>query len=65
MVLNEKTARPTNVDKIRAMSDEELAEFIESQRVCQICHRKMNNCFPGDISHWLQQPALEEGEQRV
>lgn len=63
MVL-EKTAK-TNADRIRAMSDEELAEFIESQRVCQICRRKMNNCFPEDISRWLQQPAPEEGEQNV
>lgn len=55
----------TNAERIRAMSDEELAQFIEDQRVCQICHRRMNNCFPGDVFQWLQQPATEEGEQNV
>lgn len=47
----------TNADRIRAMSDEELADFIESQRVFQICGRRMNNCFPGAIEAWLQQPT--------
>lgn len=51
----------TNADHIRAMSDEELAEFIENQRVCRICRRRMNNCFPMDVETWLAQPAKEEG----
>lgn len=34
--------RPTNADRIRAMSDEELAEFIENDPMYDICP---NDCF--------------------
>ena len=50
---------PTNADHIRSLNDEELAEFIASQRVCQICHRRLNNCFPEDVGNWLRQPWEE------
>ncbi len=49
----------TNADRIRAMRDEELASFIEDQRVCNICHRRINSCFPQKVLDWLQQPAKE------
>lgn len=55
----------TNADRIRAMSDEELAVFLESSRGClsdDDCeygvHATPENC----IKHWatwLQQPAKE------
>lgn len=44
----------TNADRIRAMSDEELAEFLST---------KLNDDFYGcpDLTlQWLQQPAEEE-----
>lgn len=56
----------TNADHIRAMSDEELAVFLESSRGCPTdddCeygdHATPENC----IKHWdtwLQQPAKED-----
>lgn len=54
---------PTNADRIRAMSDEELAEFIQGQRVCNICHRRMNNCFPSDVESWLREPVKEDDHE--
>lgn len=55
----------TNADRIRAMSDEELAVFLESSRGCPSdddceygVHATPENC----IKHWatwLQQPAKE------
>ena len=59
----------TNADRIRAMSDEELAEMLLSACVYrEFCHgciaeKDMPNC-PGEIlgkwEEWLKQPA--EGE---
>lgn len=56
----------TNADRIRAMSDEELAVFLESSRGCPSdddceygVHATPENC----IKHWttwLQQPAEED-----
>jgi hypothetical protein len=54
----------TNADRIRAMSDEELAEFLvewENASVCTAecyahCKHECNKC----IEKWLKQPA--EGE---
>lgn len=54
----------TNADKIRAMTDEELAEFISDvSRACQDsycgnCFRcKFPWCSSVDTETWLQQPA--------
>ena len=48
-----------NADKIRAMSDEELKEFICSNSQCKFCKfERWGRC---DLLEWLQQPA-EEGE---
>ena len=60
----------TNADRIRAMSDEELAKWIRGRscrHCCDMCMRSKNrtcasrdgNCITGIID-WLQQPA--EGE---
>lgn len=53
----------TNADKIRAMSDEELAEFISSIPMCVGEDEDLNceidvckECF----LKWLQQPAEED-----
>ena len=55
----------TNADRIRAMSDEELAEFIKHIKVrAAFCKAVGNNdAFEALCSaEWLQQPA-EEGER--
>lgn len=53
--------RMTNADRIRAMSDEELADFLEGINACSNCAKRGNSCFPHwDVLEWLQQPA-EEG----
>lgn len=63
---------PTNADRIRAMSDEELVLFLDGfsgrcldcaedakNKSCQI-YKEGHYCRPQDIMEWLQQPA--EGE---
>ena len=60
---------PTNADRIRSMSDEELAEFLCSFRSCDadeyICEgcKAAKYCRAGHTGtiDWLQQPA-KEGE---
>ena len=53
----------TNADRIRAMSDEELAAFLNSTEVCD--GHPLENCSLATISceacilKWLQQPAKE------
>lgn len=62
------TEKPqTNGDRIRAMSDEELAEFIcgvFDDDDDDICGKFINGCFipcydQYSIKEWLQQPADE------
>ena len=62
---------PTNADRIRSMSDEELAEFLLEWISCDkegfMCHPKEykeggkcnGRCVAGRID-WLRQPAEEE-----
>ena len=53
---------PTNADRIRAMSDEELAEFIKHIKVrAAFCKAvKDNDAFEALCSaEWLQKPAEE------
>ena len=58
----------TNAQKIRAMSDEELAEqFVFMSTICEFCVKRKNceevpgykYCMEG-ILDWLQQPAEED-----
>ena len=54
---------PTNADRIRAMSDEELAEFIKHIKIrAAFCKAvKDNDAFEALCSaEWLQQPAKED-----
>lgn len=60
--LNSKPKPMTNADRIRAMSDEEMAEFISSIPMCVGKDEDLNceidrckECF----LKWLQQPAEE------
>ena len=47
----------TNADRIRAMSDEELKEFICSNSQCKFC--KFEGCGRCELLEWLQQPVKE------
>ena len=55
-----------NADKIRAMSDKELAVFLESSRGCPTdddCEYGVHATHENCIKHWttwLQQPAKED-----
>lgn len=62
-----KEHRPTNADRIRAMSDEELADFIDrcemsdidySKTFCNLCNGQYE-CSQCRLE-WLKQPAEEE-----
>ena len=47
----------TNADRIRAMSDEELKEFICSNSQCKFCKfERWGRC---ELLEWLQQPVKE------
>ena len=56
----------TNADRIRAMSDEELAEGLDSLRYgfgCELCEKVFRGCDENCRTHfmeWLKQPAEEE-----
>ena len=57
----------TNADRIRAMSDEELAEFIKHIKVrAALCKAvKDNDAFEELCSaEWLQQPAEEDDHEQ-
>ena len=46
---------PSNADKIRAMSDEELKEFICSNSQCKFCKfERWGRC---ELLEWLKQPS--------
>jgi hypothetical protein len=52
----------TNADRIRAMSDEELADFLSQYKFCDICDEGCDSCtYNGDcdkrLLQWLKQPA--------
>ena len=56
--------RNTNADRIRAMSDEELCDFLGEYKFCDICVEGCDNCtYHGDcdkrLLDWLKQPAEE------
>ena len=58
----------TNADRIRAMSDEELAKFLCNFRSCDSSKHPCNGCKAEPHCHtghngmidWLQQPAEED-----
>ena len=51
-------APSTNADRIRAMCDEELKEFICSTLQCEFC--KFEGWGGCELLEWLKQPAEEE-----
>ena len=61
----EKYEPYTNADRIRAMSDDELAEFLYDCEFLHICKEGCGEChYNGEcekrIAEWLKQPAEEE-----
>ena len=65
---------PTNSDRIRAMTDDELVVFLDGfsgrcldcaedakNKSCQI-YKEGHYCRPQDIMEWLQQPVEEDYE---
>ena len=55
---------PTNADCIRAMNDEELAQFLYNYKFTDMCEEGCDLChYHGDcenrLADWLQQPAEE------
>lgn len=50
--------KPTNADRIRAMNDEELGDFICNNTKCESCRfADVTGCT---VREYLQQPAEEE-----
>ena len=64
-VIDNKKAKPTNADRIRAMSDTELAKFIPNWSYTNACkcdekpYVDCNNECEKCVLEWLQQPAEE------
>lgn len=61
------TKPKTNADRIRAMTDEELAEQASGMIVCFWCPVKgCRGCAPDECTEawlaWLRSPAESEGE---
>ena len=62
--------RPSNADRIRAKSDEELAEWLETIVDCALCQLKGKDCKGGRVEsrascshHWLDWLGQEEVEK--
>ena len=57
-------SKKTNADKIRAMTDEELAEFLWNFNLADVSTDKLGEFGPHMFRHrlkeWLQRPAEEE-----
>ena len=63
-----KFGERTNADRIRAMTDEELAEFIKHIKVrAAFCKAVKNNDAFEELcsAEWLQQPAGEEDKHEA
>ena len=64
---SEKSSQPTNADRIRAMSDEELAAFLSEFKDCGggcLVGKGIKDCYglcatANTLKIWLQQPAEE------
>lgn len=55
----------TNGDKIRSMTDEELAEFIAQRRTCDTCCSELTRCITtanckGGVLTWLRKEVSED-----
>ena len=63
-VTDKNVGKMTNADRIRSMSDEELAEFLWDFNLADVSTVKMGefgpHMFRYRLKEWLQQPAEEE-----
>ena len=62
-VTDKNVGKMTNADRIRAMSDEELVEFIKNIKVrAALCKAVKNNDAFEELcsAEWLKQPAEED-----
>ena len=67
MVINGKPTKfkpkpKSNADRIRAMTDEALCDFLSQYQFCDICEEGCEKCrYNGDcerrLADWLKQPA--------
>ena len=59
---------PTNADRIRAMSDKELAEFLWNFNLADVSTDKLGefgpHMFRYRLKEWLQQPAEDDHDER-
>ena len=65
-VTDKNVGKMTNADRIRAMSDEELVEFIKNIKVrAALCKAVKNNDAFEELcsAEWLQQPAEEDDHE--
>lgn len=60
-VLDERKRKQSNADRIRAMSDKELKEFLCSILRCEFC--KFQGWGGCELLHWLQKPAEPAKEE--
>lgn len=68
--MNRSIEKPqTNADRIRAMSDEELADFLDrwemgdvdySKTFCDLCDGQYD-CHDDCLMDWLKSPVKQEG----
>ena len=66
-VTDKNVGKMTNADRIRNMSDEELAEFIKHIKVrAAFCKAVKNNDAFEELcsAEWLQQPAEDDHDER-
>ena len=55
-----KTIKPTNYERIKNMSVEELAQLLNNFRACSRCPKCGNNCFPNlNIEQWLESEVTD------
>ena len=66
-VTDKNVGKMTNADRIRAMSDEELVEFIKNIKVrAALCKAVKNNDAFEELcsAEWLQRPAEEDNYEQ-
>ena len=67
VISNLETTTPTNADRIRAMSDEEIAQWLCLNYSCTKCLGQelctINDGKANGLLKWLKQPADMRGEE--
>ena len=55
--LNTRRCLFTNADRIRAMTDEELAEFLGKTKAFGYSHADLTEYFTAEFAEWLKREA--------